>query len=69
MAITAAVTASRKAAALHAPGRISVSTLHFDLTDREGLETLRSWDLEAMLAAVGGDGEGNAPLNTGDASR
>ncbi len=52
-----------------AQGRISVSTLHFDLTDREGLETLRSWDLEAMLAAVGGDGEGNAPLNTGDASR
>ncbi len=47
-----------------AQGRISVSTLHFDLTDREGLETLRSWDLEAMLAAVGDGGEGKAPTRT-----
>ena len=52
-----------------ARGRASLTSIHFDLTDREGLETLRSWDLEAMLAAVGGDGDGNAPLNTGDASR
>jgi 5'-nucleotidase len=35
-----------------AQGRISVSTLHFDLTDRAGLEALRTWDLEAMLPAT-----------------
>jgi 5'-nucleotidase len=35
-----------------AAGRISVSTLHFDLTDRPGLETLRSWDFQGMLAAA-----------------
>jgi 5'-nucleotidase len=35
-----------------AAGRISVSTLHFDLTDRAGLETLRSWDFHGMLAAA-----------------
>jgi len=35
-----------------AHGRISVSTLHFDLTDRPGLDTLRSWDFDAMLAAA-----------------
>ena len=31
---------------------------------RRASTRLRAWDLEAMLAAVGGDGEGNAPLNT-----
>jgi 5'-nucleotidase len=34
-----------------ARGRISITPVHFDLTDREGLEGLRSWDLEAMLKA------------------
>ena len=36
-----------------AHGRISVTPVHFDLTDRSGLDRLRSWDLEAMLAVVG----------------
>ncbi|HEX7244035.1 MAG TPA: 5'/3'-nucleotidase SurE [Solirubrobacterales bacterium] len=30
--------------------RISVTPIHFDLTDRGGLETLRGWGFEAMLA-------------------
>jgi 5'-nucleotidase len=34
-----------------ARGRVSVTPIHFDLTDREGLEGLRAWDMEAMLAA------------------
>jgi 5'-nucleotidase len=33
-----------------AQGRISVTPVHFDLTDREGLDTLRNWDLQGMLA-------------------
>jgi 5'-nucleotidase len=33
-----------------AGGRISVTPVHFDLTDRPGLERLRSWDLDGMLA-------------------
>ncbi len=38
-----------------AGGRISVTPVHFDLTDHGGLERLRSWDLERMLAdAVAG---------------
>jgi 5'-nucleotidase len=51
-----------------AAGRISVSALHFDLTDRAGLEALRSWDFLAMLAAAGGGG-GEATEPAGDASR
>lgn len=47
-----------------ANGRISVSALHFDLTDRAGLETLRGWDFDAMVPAPGG-----GPATTGDASR
>jgi len=31
--------------------RISVTPIHFDLTDRGGLETLRGWGFEEMLAA------------------
>ncbi len=31
--------------------RISVTPIHFDLTDHGGLETLRGWGLEEMLAA------------------
>ena len=35
-----------------ARGRVSVTPIHFDLTDRDGLGTLRQWDLEAMLEAA-----------------
>jgi 5'-nucleotidase len=35
-----------------AAGRIAVTPIHFDLTDRPGLETLRSFDLRALLAPV-----------------
>jgi len=34
-----------------ANGRISVTPIHFDLTDHGGLETLRGWGFEEMLAA------------------
>ena len=34
-----------------ARGRVAITPLHFDLTDRDGLEGLRSWDIDAMLAA------------------
>ena len=36
-----------------AQGRISVTPIHFDLTDHGGLETLRGWGFEEMLAASG----------------
>ncbi len=32
-----------------ANGRISVTPIHFDLTDRSGIESLRDWDLVTML--------------------
>jgi 5'-nucleotidase len=32
-------------------GRIAVTPIHFDLTDHGGLESLRGWGFEAMLAA------------------
>ena len=35
-----------------ASGRVSVTPIHFDLTDHGGLERLRSWDLEAMLTST-----------------
>jgi 5'-nucleotidase len=35
-----------------AGGRISVTPIHFDLTDHGGLDRLRSLDFEAMLAAM-----------------
>ena len=35
-----------------AAGRIAVTPIHFDLTDRPGLAALRSFDLEALLAPV-----------------
>jgi 5'-nucleotidase len=38
-----------------AEGRIAVTPIHFDLTDRRGLEALRKFDLHALLAPVGGD--------------
>jgi 5'-nucleotidase len=34
-----------------AGGRISVTPIHFDLTDHGGLERLRGWGFEEMLAA------------------
>jgi 5'-nucleotidase len=34
-----------------ARGRISVTPIHFDLTDHGGLERLREWGFEAMLAS------------------
>jgi 5'-nucleotidase len=34
-----------------AQGRISVTPIHFDLTDHGGLESLRGWGFEEMLAA------------------
>jgi 5'/3'-nucleotidase len=42
-----------------ARGRISLTPVHFDLTDREGLGRLRDWDLGAMLeASMTGAAEG-----------
>jgi 5'-nucleotidase len=35
-----------------AAGRIAVTPIHFDLTDHGGIESLRGWGLEAMLAGV-----------------
>jgi 5'-nucleotidase len=32
-----------------ARGRVSITPVHFDLTDQPGLERLRDWDTEAML--------------------
>jgi 5'-nucleotidase len=34
-----------------ASGRISVTPIHFDLTDHGGIDTLRGWTFEEMLAA------------------
>jgi 5'/3'-nucleotidase len=35
-----------------AEGKVAVTPIHFDLTDRGGLEALGEWDFEAMLAAA-----------------
>ena len=35
-----------------AGGRISLTPVHFDLTDRPGLDRLRDWDTEGMLASA-----------------
>jgi 5'-nucleotidase len=45
-----------------ANGRISVTPVHFDLTDRGGIETLRDWDLVTML-----DGDGTPESSAGAA--
>jgi 5'-nucleotidase len=37
-----------------AAGRIAVTPIHFDLTDRPGLEALRGFDLEALLTPAAG---------------
>jgi 5'-nucleotidase len=42
-------------AAVHA-GRIAVTPIHFDLTDRAGLESLKGFDLDDLLAPAIGDG-------------
>ena len=34
-----------------AEGRVSVTPIHFDLTDHGGIERLRGWGFEEMLAA------------------
>jgi 5'-nucleotidase len=38
-----------------AAGRVAVTPIHFDLTDRPSLEALRSFDLEELLAPVAPD--------------
>ena len=38
-----------------AAGRVAVTPIHFDLTDRPSLEALRRFDLEGMLAPVAHD--------------
>ncbi len=35
-----------------ARGRVAITPIHFDLTDREGLERLDGWDLAALEAAL-----------------
>jgi 5'-nucleotidase len=35
-----------------ARGLISITPVHFDLTDREGLGRLREWNLERMLESA-----------------
>jgi 5'-nucleotidase len=35
-----------------ARGRVSLTPVHFDLTDREGIERLNQWDLEALARSV-----------------
>ena len=43
---------SREPTSTRSPqGRISVTPIHFDLTDHGGLERLRGWGFEEMLAA------------------
>jgi 5'/3'-nucleotidase len=37
-----------------ARGRISITPVHFDLTDHPGLDRLRGWDFEAMLRSSRG---------------
>jgi 5'-nucleotidase len=36
-----------------AEGRVAITPIHFDLTDRGGVERLTGWDLEAMGADLG----------------
>jgi 5'-nucleotidase len=38
-----------------AAGRVAVTPIHFDLTDRSGIESLRGFDLDELLAAPRGD--------------
>jgi 5'-nucleotidase len=50
-----------------AQGRVSLTPIHFDLTDRPGMDTLRSWDFDAMLAASSG-GSGGSGEPSGETS-
>jgi 5'-nucleotidase len=44
-----------------ARGLVAMTAIHFELTDDEGLEQLRSWDLESMLGdASGAEGRSTA---------
>ncbi len=38
-----------------AAGRIAVTPIHFDLTDRQGIEALRGFDLKELLAPIAHD--------------
>ncbi len=40
-----------------AAGRIAVTPIHFDLTDRSSLETLRAYPLDALLRPTAGDAQ------------
>jgi 5'-nucleotidase len=35
-----------------ARGRVAITPIHFDLTDRDGLDRLQDWDLEALAGAL-----------------
>jgi 5'/3'-nucleotidase len=57
-----------------ARGRLSVTPVHFDLTDRGGLPRLRDWDLDAMLersldGRLTGEEPGGEPEPEGEARR
>jgi 5'-nucleotidase len=41
-----------------AEGRVAITPVHFDLTDREGLERLGDWDFQAMLDSLRGAKQG-----------
>jgi 5'-nucleotidase len=43
-----------------ARGRVSVTPVHFDLTDRTGIDSLRGWDLAGMLDAAAAAATGKA---------
>jgi 5'-nucleotidase len=45
-----------------AAGRIAVTPIHFDLTDRPSLDALRRFDLEELLAPPIGDRQAHDPL-------
>ena len=51
-----------------ARGRVTLTPVHFDLTDRPGLDRLRSWDFEAMLASATGR-RGDAVAGEGSSRR
>ena len=47
--------------------RISVTPVHFDLTDRPGLDRLRKWDLDGMLATARAQATGSSSAATSTA--
>jgi len=51
-----------------AEGRIALTPIHFDLTDRPGLDSLRSWDFDGMLTAANEAAGGDAKATGGEAS-